>query len=534
MRTGETRRSAASRWLLLVVGLVGLGSQVDRAIAKEPEFRVARLPSAAEPSSDQLGPLPRPLSFKDIVRYRQIFSLQDQAKWAEVDRLIAEVNDDLLLGHVLAERYLHPTAYRSSYAELATWLERYADLPQAARIYRLALDRKPREAPSPKRPAGSRLSDGSEGKARATRPRDLWQQGIAAWRDGAADKAAERFALLAANERLAGEDLAGAAFWAARASLRARKPEQVARFLRIASHGSDEFYGLLAQKMLDESIDFDWHEVELKDSMLETLLRFPAAQRAIALGQVGERELADDEIDLLAGRARPELAQALMALAATLELPSAQMRLAQEMRALDGRRHDGARFPVPRWEPAGGYKLDPNLVYAIIRAESGFDPTARSPKGALGLMQVMPETGRLVAKSLKLAYNGERWLMHPPNNMLVGQVWLKRLARTKQVNNSLIHLVAAYNAGENRLLSWVQKELRHTREDPLLFIESVPIAETRNYVKRVLANLWAYQARAGQPIPSLQALAENRWPEVGLPDRAKAVAKEQKRHARAN
>ena len=56
---------------------------------------------------------------------------------------------------------------------------------------------------------------------------------------------------------------------------------------------------------------------------------------------------------------------------------------------------------------------------------------------------------------------------------------------------------------------------RRPRDDPLLFIESVPLAETRGYLKKVLANLWAYQARAGGTAPSLQALAENRWPEVG-------------------
>ena len=62
---------------------------------------------------------------------------------------------------------------------------------------------------------------------------------------------------------------------------------------------------------------------------------------------------------------------------------------------------------------------------------------------------------------------------------------------------------------------WLAGELAPAADDPLLFIESVPLAETRGYLKKVLANLWAYQARAGGTAPSLQALAENRWPEVG-------------------
>ncbi|MEK0084710.1 lytic transglycosylase domain-containing protein [Benzoatithermus flavus] len=519
----------------MLAGLSVFTLQADPGSAQEAGVRVARLTPETE-APEPLGPLPRPLAFADMVRYRQIFSLQHEAKWAEADRLIARLDNDLLLGHVLAERYLHPT-YRSSYAELAAWLDRYADLPQAERIYRLALSRKPAKAAPPPEPA--RISTGSfdqqaNGVGEPARPRELWRKGLSAWRTGSIEAAAEHFARLAGSEGLTGEDLAGAAFWAARASLRARQPQNVARFLRLAARGSDGFYGLLAQKMLDESIDFDWHEEEVKESMLETLLRFPAAERAIALGHVGERDLADDEIRRLAGRGRPDLAPGLMALAMELELPSAQIRLADQLRRLDGRRHDGAFFPLPRWQPAGGYKLDPNLVFAIIRAESGFDPEARSPRGALGLMQVMPDTGRLIARSMKLAYNGDDWLLHPPNNMAVGQAWLKQLARTRTVGNSLVHLVAAYNAGESRLAGWLDRELKDTRQDPLLFIESIPLAETRSYIKRVLANLWAYQARAGQPIPSLQALAENRWPEVMPVGRTDADAKESRRHARAN
>jgi soluble lytic murein transglycosylase-like protein len=521
--------------LLLLAGLSILTLQARPGAAQEAEVRVARLTPEAE-VQEELGPLPRPLAFADIVRYRQIFTLQDEAKWAEADRLMARVENDLLLGHVQAERYLNPT-YRSSYAELVAWLDRHADLPQAARIHRLALAKRPAKAPRPPEPASVSPGDPdrqANGAHERARPRELWRKGLTAWREGSAEAAATHFTRLAGSEGLAGEDLAGAAFWAARASLRAREPQNVARYLRLAARNSDEFYGLLAQKMLDESIDFDWHEEQVKESMLETLLRYPAAERAIALGHVGQRDLADDEIRRLAGRARPDLAQGLMALAAALELPSSQMRLAQQLRKLDGRRHHGALFPLPRWQPKGGYKLDPNLIFAVIRAESGFDPDARSPRGALGLMQVMPDTGRLVAKGMKLAYNGDAWLLHPPTNMAVGQAWLRQLARTKTVDNSLIHLVTAYNAGEGRLAGWLDRDLKGAREDPLLFIESLPIAETRSYVKRVLANLWAYQARAGEPIPSLQALAENRWPEVALAGKSAAPAKETRRHARAD
>jgi soluble lytic murein transglycosylase-like protein len=522
--------------MILLAGLGMLALQAEPIRAQEAGVHVARLTPETE-TREPIGPLPRPLAFADMVRYRQIFSLQRAARWAEADRLIAELDDDLLLGHVLAGRYLDPT-YRSSYVELVAWLERYADLPQAERIHRLALSKRPPKAPRPPKPtrvAPGEPDDQANDERERAGPRELWRRGLVAWRKGAAEMAAEHFARLTGSEGLVGEDLAGAAFWAARASLRAHQPQNVARFLRLAARSSDEFYGLLAQKMLDENIDFDWHEEQVQESMLKTLLRFPAAQRAIALGHVGERDLADDEARRLADRVRPDLAPGLMALAVELDLPSSQMRVAQALRRLDGRRHDGALFPLPRWQPAGGYKLDPSLVHAVIRAESGFDPDARSPRGALGLMQVMPDTGRLAARSMKIAYTGDASLLHPPTNMAVGQAWLKYLARTKTVDNSLIHLIAAYNAGENRLAGWLERELKEGGQDPLLFIESVPLAETRSYIKRVLANLWAYQARAGQPIPSLQALAENRWPEVALAATIEPTAKGKKQlHARAN
>ena len=441
----------------------------------------------------------------------------------------------MLLGHVLADRYLHPTAYRSSYVELAAWLERYADLPEAAQIYRLAIGRKPagaKKPPAPVEAAGiGRVQAGDD----AGRPgaRELWRKGVAAWRAGDAENAAESFTRLADNESLDGEDLARAAFWAARADLRARRPQFVARFLRMAARSSDEFYGLLAQKTLDERIDFDWREEQLKESMLDLLIRYPAVQRAIALVHVGETELADGEVRRLADRARPELAQALVSLAATLELPSAQVQLAPQASRADGRRHDGASYPLPQWQPAGGYRLEPSLVHAVIRAESGFDADARSAKGALGLMQVMPDTARHVARLTKLAYNGEDWLLEPTNNMAVGQAWLQQLAGTPTVGNSLLHLIVAYNAGEGRLAGWLAKDLQDTQADPLLFVESLPIAETRAYAKKVMANLWAYQARSGDSIPSLQALAENRWPEVE-PVLAAVPHPKAKPYARAN
>lgn len=468
------------------------------------------------------------LSPADVARYRQIFTLQQEARFAEAQRVIPQLDSDLLMGHVLAQRFLHRKSPKTPFEDLSAWLERYADHPQALRIHRLAVSRAPRKAAPPPVPDGGYLEGaGQELKEESFSEGFMrrWSLGIAAWRGGDYAGAAEQFMALAKDPDRGGEELAAAAFWAARAQLRARRPEQVAGLLRKAARASDEFYGLLAQRLLDERIRFDWRREELRQEMVQLLIRYPAAKRAIALRQAGQLNLAEAEVRRLAGRtAVADDTRALTALAAALELPSAQMRLAQQLRLVDGRRHDGAMFPIPRWQPPSGFRLDRTFVYAIIRAESAFDIEAESPRGALGLMQVMPDTGALVAKGAKLAYNGPDDLLQPDMNLEIGQTWLRRLMRTETIGNSLIHLIVAYNAGEARLKGWLDGELKRTLHDPLLFIESVPISESRGYVKKVLGNLWAYQIRLGQATPSLQALAENRWPEITPLDPERGVA----------
>ena len=97
--------------------------------------------------------LPDILSEADRTRYRKIFAIQERGDWRGADRLIKKLDKKLLLGHVMAQRYLHPTKYRSRYVELSRWMKSYADHPDAKRIYKLALSRKPRNYRAPKRPS---------------------------------------------------------------------------------------------------------------------------------------------------------------------------------------------------------------------------------------------------------------------------------------------------------------------------------------------------------------------------------------------
>lgn len=93
------------------------------------------------------------LNTADIDRYRRIFVLQEAGNWKQADSLISQLEDDLLGGHVLAQRFLHPTAYRSRFNELKEWLAAYADHPDSPRLYKLALSRRPASQRRPAAPA---------------------------------------------------------------------------------------------------------------------------------------------------------------------------------------------------------------------------------------------------------------------------------------------------------------------------------------------------------------------------------------------
>ena len=92
------------------------------------------------------------LTQNDIINYRQAYVFQEECKWKSANKHILKISNKILMGHILAQRYLHPKCYRSNYLELYYWLQKYNDLPQAKRIYRLAIKRMPEGYKSPTKP----------------------------------------------------------------------------------------------------------------------------------------------------------------------------------------------------------------------------------------------------------------------------------------------------------------------------------------------------------------------------------------------
>lgn len=136
--------------------------------------------------------------------------------------------------------------------------------------------------------------------------------------------------------------------------------------------------------------------------------------------------------------------------------------------------------------------IDPAWVYGILRQESAFVPDARSPVGALGLMQIMPATGGMIAKSLKTRLSNPNDLLLPDTSIRFGAAYLR--SRLDTFDNNAVLATAAYNAGAGRVKQWLPQD-RVSAAD--LWVENIPFKETRDYVRRVLTYTVIYQQRLG-------------------------------------
>jgi soluble lytic murein transglycosylase len=126
-------------------------------------------------------------------------------------------------------------------------------------------------------------------------------------------------------------------------------------------------------------------------------------------------------------------------------------------------------------------------------------------------MQLMPATAAYVAADPSLRGRGGHARLHDPAfSMELAQRYLHYLSDQGVVGGDLIRLLAAYNNGPGNVARWLPGS-RHG-EDPFLFIESIPVGETRVFVQRVLTYSWIYASRLGMPAPSLDALASGRAP----------------------
>ena len=334
-----------------------------------------------------------------------------------------------------------------------------------------------------------------------------WVAGLAAWRQHDCNAAADAFASVASRARDS-EMTAAGLFWTARADMACGRPERVQARLRTASRLPETFYGLLAAGALGTAAPAPEKGPVLAAGDWAQLAQRTNIRAAAALAEIGEGALADMLLKHQARIGEMRDHEALLHLAARLNLPATQIWLAQNFPA-GAPMSANARYPSPGWTPQGGWRVDKALVYAHALQESQFRTDAVSPAGARGLMQLMPGTAQLIAR--RRGESIDRVALNDPAlNFEYGQSYLQELADFSGTGGLLPKVIAAYNAGPGSVANWNARG--RNLNDPLLFIESIPFVETRAYVAIVLRNYWMYQRQTGAPSPSLKAMAQGMWP----------------------
>ncbi len=583
---------------LLLAASTAIGPNPVLAQDRDPT-RTASLPRGG--LHEREVALPAILTPADVTRYRRIFAFQSRGDWAAADREAARLSDRRLVGHMLAERYLH-RSYRSSYGELVQWMRLYHDHPDASAIHELAQRRAPRGAnlqaptvgsvaygglsaddlgPPPDRPPvdSRRTSDGDASRATTIRaqirrdmrsgdladaervvrsreavrtlppaeqdhfkaaiaaglfaqgdagralelaseaasrsgasvPRAHWIAGLALYRSGQYLRAASHFEALARAPAAHGWSISAGAFWAGRAYLQAKRFDSVNYWFSRAAEQPRTFYGLLAARTLGIQPALNLDAPALTEGDVDFLQRSAGGSRALALLQVGEEGRAEAELRRLPSEVSVGLARPLLVIAMRHNMPDLSVRLGRELAELDGRPHDGALYPIPRWRPQQGFEIDRALLFAFARQESGFNPRAVSHAGARGLMQLMPQTAKFVAGGARVETNR---LYDPNYNLSLGQRYIRYLLDNEVVQGDLILLAAAYNGGPGNLQRWRKRPevAGQGQDDALMFIEGLPAPETRHFITRILYHYWMYAMRLGQPTPSLDAIAAGDWP----------------------
>ena len=326
-----------------------------------------------------------------------------------------------------------------------------------------------------------------------------WIAGLAAWRQGDCESAALHFRGVAYG-RSETELAAAGAYWAARAEMACRRPERVEMLMKAAAKSPESFYGLVARETL--GMDKALPPTPRAPAIIGQL---PNVRRAVALATIGERGLAEELLRHQCKIGSPSSHSALAAKARELDLPGAAFWIAHNgpMGAVSA---PADRFPLPRWAPQGGWRVDPALAYAHVRQESDFRMSAVSPAGAVGLMQVRPGTAGDTARARGVPLGN---LADPATNLEYGQSFIEMMRGKPATRGQLPRIIAAYNAGPLPVDRW---NSINDKGDPLLWIESLPYWETRYYVPAVLRNMWVYEGMAGTPQATLKSVAQHKWP----------------------
>ncbi|WP_122464924.1 lytic transglycosylase domain-containing protein [Brevundimonas lutea] len=551
------RRRALSAPAIAILAAVGaalatpvMAIEVEEAIESEVRSTLDAALTATAGASVSAAANDAPvtaLSAADRLSYTNAFDALRRGQIDEARASARGASDRILVGLIEFEALFHPS-HTATYEELSAWLEQYADLPSADRVYALAMRRRPDGAPEPRRPGGNavartwasvqaaadqspeemgpkaaRIAYNNNDLAEAYRLGvsigDWWTAGLSAWRQNDPGRALDAFERVAHDPTEDAWVRAGAGVWASKAAAAAGRPDKVQPYLEHAAQWPASFYGQIALAQLgrEPTIHNDGPQPYLAQAS-QTFTGGPSdvgpavangelnaflqsdqqARLTLAFAEVGRTEDARDGLKRGLRTAVGEDARRLwIGLARTLGARVAGPRD-------DARRIDANDFPLPALEPEGGFVIERALVYALARKESGFNAEARSSVGAYGIMQVMPTTAAELAGDSGFASDPQR-LWNPAVNMRLGQAYIRKMLDMNAFQGDVLRAVASYNAGPGPMLGALRK--LGPDADPLLLIETIDVPQARQYVEDVMAAYWIYQRLLGGSLNTLGAVA---------------------------
>jgi soluble lytic murein transglycosylase len=282
-------------------------------------------------------------------------------------------------------------------------------------------------------------------------------------------------------------------YWRAR-TLQAGGQRVAANAVFLALSREHHYYGQLAQEELGPVVQAPVINIKMGGDDVTAIARHPGIARALALQELGLRHDANEEWSWSIREFSDAQLLAAAELARRMEWYDRAINTAERTREL----HDfELRFVAPYRElaqkAARENQIDEAWVFGLMRQESRFVNVARSSVGASGLMQIMPATARWIAQRLGIKRFNPKEMQDPAKNIQFGAFYLKHVQT--RLDNSPVLATAAYNAGPGRAQRW-----RDARPmEAAVYIESIPFAETRDYVKKVMSNAMYYAARFGQP-----------------------------------
>lgn len=605
------RALLASAALFTGVSVSTIRAQTPKQLDQHEETSI---PSEKFTSRNGNASFPRPLNPSDERRIRYIFDLQRKGDFKTAQSETIQISDNLLLGDILAERYLNPQ-FSPTTGQLKLWLKNftsYADLPAILKrlnsltttkisviIHQnnLTTSNIPtlnqfnsesktfKRNPLLDRTIHERSNQGIKGAKSALRliqktpgmtilyaaqlQAEIAQQlfainqsdfaftiakkaftmsnhhiglagyiaGLIAWKNNHPDQAFDFFKQASQSDIITTNIRAGTFFWAARSKLRKHDSQEYEIWLRRSATFIHTFYGMLASHILKEnnfkSLDAKFnhsrfvnfiaptHFLTLTSVDINAIEATSEGKRFFALLQVNEKERAETVLRQIWIKNKNNLAltHSIQLVAITIGYHDLAQQLKDAITQNESHFQQNKKLPLPKLHPKNGYKINPALVYALIRLESNFNNKAISNTGAQGLMQIMPVTAKYIAQQQDNLY------IHNPNslqntslNLEIGQLYLIYLAELYNKKTfsmlpkggSLIHMLASYNAGPTITSKWLN--MPENTQDPLLFMESIPIKETKDYLHKAFTYLWIYSDKLDIPSPSLEALSHNQWP----------------------